>query len=155
MIKILDLKDKPGYLSTLAMWHQNEWSHLNPGETLEHRTKRMQPYLNDDFIPSTFIAIDKTVLGSASIVENDMETRPELSPWLASVFVAPEHRNNCVGNKLVSHFMTQAKNKGIKKLYLFTADKKDFYEQLGWHTYNNVQYHGHQVTIMQVTLNND
>lgn len=30
-------------------------------------------------------------MGSAAIINNDMDTRPELTPWLASVFVAPAY----------------------------------------------------------------
>jgi len=56
--------------------------------------------------------------------------------------------------KLVLHIMAQAKNQGIKTLYLFTPDKTAFYKTLGWHTHSLVQYRGHQVSIMQATLDN-
>ena len=153
MIEIVDLKDSADCLPTLALWHQGEWSDLNPGETIQHRIERMQLYLDDNFIPSTFVAKDKTILGSASIVSNDMETRPDLSPWLASVYVAPEHRQNGIGRLLVLHVMSRAKTEGINKLYLFTTDKKGYYQKLGWDINSIVQYHGHEVTIMQTTLN--
>ena len=153
MIEIVDLKDYADYLPTLAVWHQSEWSDLNPGETVKQRIKRMQPYLNDGFIPSTFVAKDKTSLGSASIVASDMETRPDLAPWLASVFVAPEHRRKGIGRQLILHVMGRAKIEGIKTLYLFTTDKESYYQKLGWNTDSIVQYRGHKVTIMQVTLN--
>ena len=153
MIDIVDLKDCADCLTTLASWHQGEWSDLNPGETIKQRIKRMQSYLNDSFIPSTFVACNKTILGSAAIVATDMETRPDLTPWLASVFVAPEYRNNGIGKQLVLHVMNRAKTEGIKTLYLFTTDKEDYYQKLGWIINSVVQYHGHQVTIMQITLN--
>lgn len=152
-IEIVDLKVNPDYLPTLALWHQGEWSALNPGETIEQRMQRMQPYLNDRFIPSTFVAINKTLLGSAAIVANDMETRLDLSPWLASVFVASEQRHKGIGRRLILHVMDLAKKEGIKILYLFTTDKEDFYQKLGWNFHSSVQYHDHEVTIMQVTLN--
>jgi len=154
-MQILDLKQATEHLSTLALWHQQEWAHLNPGETLKQRTARMQPYLNHEFIPSMFIAQDKTLLGSAAIVENDMAIKTGLSPWLASVFVSPEHRKKGVATELVDHVMTQAKNHGVKTLYLYTPDQSPFYEKQGWQTHSKVQYHGHSVTIMQLTLNKD
>ena len=153
MIEIVDLKNNADYLPTLALWHQGEWSALNPGETIEQRILRMQIHLNDRFIPSTFVAINKTILGSAAIVTNDMETRLDLSPWLASVFVASEHRHNGIGRKLILHVMDLAKKEGINILYLFTTDKEAYYQKLGWNFHSTVQYHGHEVTIMQVTLN--
>ena len=155
MMEILNLRACPEYLPVLAQWHHNEWLDLNPGQTLTQRIEKMQAYLDDNFIPSTFVAKDKTILGSASILANDMETRPQLSPWLASVFVAPEYRNRGVGTQLVLHVMAQAKNEGIKTLYLFTPDKTGFYKNLGWHTLSVMNYHGHEVSIMQTTLNND
>ena len=152
MVEIINLKDEPEHLTTLARWHQHEWSFLNPGETLEERILRMQPYLNADFIPSTFIAKDKCLLGSAAIVANDMDTRLELTPWLASVFVTPEKRQHGLGSKLVLHVMKQAKREGITTLYLFTPDKQNFYAKLGWITKSIEQYQGHEVTIMQTSL---
>ncbi len=155
MLEILNLKEKPDDLTTLARWHQDEWSYLNPGETLEHRVSRMQPYLNADFIPSTFIAVDNILLGSAAIIAQDMKTRPQLTPWLASVFVAPGCRRNGTGSKLVLHAMQQARNAGIKTLYLFTPDKQAFYLKLNWTIMNSEQYHGHEVTVMQTILAED
>ncbi|MCK4833283.1 MAG: GNAT family N-acetyltransferase [Gammaproteobacteria bacterium] len=153
MTEIKNLKDEPELLPILASWHQHEWSHLNPGETLEHRIDRMQTYLDNNFIPSTFIAENKTLLGSASIVSCDMETMPELTPWLASVFVAPEYRNKGIGRKLVRHIMSQAKRAGIKTLYLFTEDQIGFYLALDWTINCTAHYHQQEVTIMQITLN--
>ncbi len=127
MIKILNLKDEPDCLETLATWHQSEWSYLYPGESVKDRINRMRAYLNSNFIPSTFIAKDNALSGSCAIIEHDMETRLSLTPWLASVFVAPEYRQQGIGSKLVLHAMAQAKKEGISTLYLFTPDNKTFY----------------------------
>jgi N-acetylglutamate synthase-like GNAT family acetyltransferase len=154
MIEIINLKDEPALLPTLASWHHREWSFLNPAETLEDRIGRMQQFLNTDFIPGTFIAKDDCLLGSAAIVEHDMDNKPLLTPWLASVFVLPEHRLKGVGSKLVLHLMAQARDHGIRRLYLFTPDKQSFYLKLGWTIMCIEHYHGHEVTIMQSDLVN-
>lgn len=152
MCVIKNLTTIPDTLNLLAQWHQSEWAKFNPGETLEQRMVRMHDYLNPDFIPSTFVALDDCVLGSGAIVKNDMDSRPELSPWLASVYVLPGHRGRGIGSKLVQHIMSQAKSETYKKLYLFTTDKQDFYEKLGWQTFDVENYHGQQVNLMQVFL---
>ena len=152
MTKILNLRDKPELLETLARWHQAEWSQLNPGETLEQRIIRMQPFLNDKLIPSTYIAFDDVLYGSAAIVANDMDNRPELSPWLASVFVYPEYRNRGIGSALVRHVMQQAHKNNIEKLYLYTPDREAFYHKLGWRHIETVHYHGYEVSIMEADL---
>lgn len=153
MIKIFNLKDEPENLSTLAKWHQDEWSYLNPGEDLVARISRMQPFLNEDFIPSTFIARDEALLGSAAIVLRDLKTEPQLTPWLASVYVRPDVRKQGIGRQLVLHVMQQARNEGIDYLYLYTPNQEHFYIKLGWSTIDKRKHQGHDVTIMQVNLN--
>lgn len=152
MYLIKNLTEIPDILNVLAQWHQSEWAKFNPGETLEQRIVRMHDYLNHDFIPSTFVAVDDCVLGSGAIVKNDMNTRQELSPWLASVYVSPDHRGRGVGSKLVQHIMSQAKSMAYNKLYLYTTDKQSFYEKLGWRTFDIENYHGQKVSLMQATL---
>ena len=153
MNEIINLKDEPEHLTTLALWHHSEWSSLNPGESIDDRILRMQPHLNEAFMPSTFVIKDNSVLGSAAIVSQDMETNPSLTPWLASIYVTPEHRRHGLGRKLVKHVMAQAKHEGINKLYLFTPDKQNFYLKLGWTKKHTERYHDHEVTVMQVELN--
>jgi GNAT superfamily N-acetyltransferase len=153
MIKIINLKDEPENLLTLAKWHQDEWSYLNPGEDLVTRISRMQPFLNEDFIPSTFIARDKVLLGSAAIVLRDLKTEPQLTPWLASVYVRPDVRRQGIGRQLVLHVMEQARNEGIACLYLYTPDQEYFYIKLGWSTIDKRKHQGYDVTIMAVNLN--
>lgn len=154
MLDIINLKHQPQHIATLAEWHHKEWSHFNPHESISQRITRMQTYLNTDFIPTTYIATDNELLGSAAIVANDMETKPELSPWLASVYVSERKRNNGIGTKLVEHIMRQAQTNDINKLYLLTPDQRLFYQRLGWGVLSEEHYHGTTVTIMQITLNN-
>jgi N-acetylglutamate synthase-like GNAT family acetyltransferase len=153
MLKIINLRNEPENLLTLASWHQDEWSYLNPGEDLVARISRMQSFLNEDFIRSTFIARDEVLLGSAAIVLQDMKTEPQLTPWLASVFIRPEARRQGVGRQLVLHVMEQARKEGIDCLYLYTPDQESFYIKLGWSTIDKLKHQGHDVTIMQVKLN--
>lgn len=149
-MQILNLKEQPRHIAQLAAWHHHEWASLNPGRTLEQRIESMQSYLSDDLIPGTFIATGSNLMGSAAIVANDMDTRPELTPWLASVFVAPAYRNQGIGSRLVTHVMQQVKAAGIARLYLFTPDRVSFYQRLGWQKLNQESYRGHSVTIMSV-----
>jgi N-acetylglutamate synthase-like GNAT family acetyltransferase len=112
----------------------------------------MQPFLNDKPIPNTYIAFDTVLSGSAAIVENDMDNWPDLSPWLASVFVIPDYRNQGIGSALVRHVMQQAQQSNIDKLYLYTPDREAFYQKLGWRRINTENYHGHEVSIMEADL---
>ena len=151
-MKIIDLKFEPHHIPVLAGWHHGEWSYLNPHWSVEQREEEMRLHLTDDLMPSTFVALEEQLLGSASIVEHDMDKKPDLSPWLASVFVSPENRRKGVGSKMVIHVMEKAKEAGIPVLYLFTPDKEHFYQKIGWHAISKETYHGHLVTVMQANL---
>lgn len=149
-MNIIDLAAEPEHIPTLAAWHHREWAHLNPGATLEERIDRMQGYLASGLVPSTFICKqDGQLAGSAALVASDMDTRPMLTPWLASVFVAPSFRRQGIGGELVRHVMLRAKLGGIETLYLFTPDRQMFYQKLGWRTLSREAYRGVAVTVMQ------
>jgi len=153
MSEILDLRDRPHYLPTLAQWHHAEWEHINPGLTLQQRIEKMAFYLHADFVPSTFVwEDDDAVLGSAAIIDSDMDTHPEWMPWLASVFVQQDRRGEGIGTALVRHAMDAARSQGIPSLYLFTPDQVGFYQVLGWKPILQEQYRGERVTIMKVEL---
>ena len=147
-VQFADLRAHPEYLPQLAAWHHQEWLALNPGQTLAQRIQAMQAYLGSSFVPTTYIATADGLLGSAAIISHDMDNKPELSPWLASVFVAPEYRNQGIGSRLVKHVMKQAAEAGLSSLYLFTPDRVSFYQRLGWQVLASESYRDHDVTVM-------
>ena len=140
-------------IHTLAKWHYAQWGYLNPGDSVETRIADFNAQLGSKGIPITFIALSEaTLLGSASLVAHDMDTRPDLSPWLASVYVAPEYRNRGVGSALVRRAMEEARDRGVGRLYLFTPNKEAFYTHLGWSTVERTDYKGEPVVIMAYTF---
>lgn len=150
---ILDLRSDPHHLATLAEWHQEEWAHLNPGETLGMRIRRMEGYLGEAFVPSMFICrCDGGLAGSAAVVACDMDTRPGLTPWLASVFVPPEFRRRGIGAALVRHTMAETSRAGFSKMYLYTLDQERLYQAIGWTTLAYEVYKGVDVVVMEAEL---
>lgn len=148
-MEIINLKSQPQHLEQLAQWHQDEWGYLNPGESLGMRVERMQAYLNQDAIPSMWLAIDgDELIGSAAIDECDMETRPTQTPWLASVFVEPRHRRRGIAATLIKHVLSEAADMKEECLYLFTSDQEAYYQQLGAELITREEYHQEQVSVM-------
>lgn len=138
-------------IPSLAKWHHGQWTIYNPGETLADRVARLEAQAGNYDLPLTWVALeDDLLLGSASLVLSDMETKPELKPWLASLFVAPEHRCRGVGGKLVERIEQEARERGFKKLFLFTPDQDKFYRRLGWRILEKVEYHNDLVTLMVI-----
>ena len=154
------LADHPGFIPTLARWHHEQWKHLDPGDSVEKRIAQLQAHLREQQIPTTFVAMSlpdgagserdrAEVLGSASLIAHDMDTHPELSPWLASVFVTPEHRGRGIGTALVQRVIQEAAALGVARLYLFTTpDKQGFYTRLGLSLIEHTRYRGYRQLVM-------
>ena len=150
-MNIIDLRTGPHHIPTLAQWHHDEWSYLNPGGSVEKRIERMRTYLGENLIPTMLIAVEgNDVLGSAALIASDMDTKPELSPWLANVYVRADKRGLGVGAKLVKSVMDLAKQNQLPRIYLFTPDQENFYAKMGWQTLSKENYRNSLVTIMQL-----
>ena len=148
-MRIEYLADEWEALPILARWQHKEWGHFRPGDTLEKRTARLAGMANRDRIPLTVVALEgDEVLGSASLIEHDMDTRMELMPWLAGVFVEETHRRRGIGAELVRRIMSEAGKFQVPLLYLYTVHSEKFYEALGWRMLERTFYREHDVVIM-------
>lgn len=141
-------------LPTLAAWHHAQWGYLHPGDTVEDRERRLGRQAQTDGVPLVVVALEEgQPLGSASIVAHDMDTHPEWTPWLASVFVAPPYRGRGIGTALVERIEDEARRMDVESLYLYTPDRPTFYQRLGWHPLSREAYRGDAVTVMRKVLN--
>ncbi|HWM24314.1 MAG TPA: GNAT family N-acetyltransferase [Chthoniobacterales bacterium] len=148
-MKIEYLSDRPEFLPTLAQWHHQEWSALRPGDSVEARTIRLQGWCGRGRIPLTVIALSEDeLLGSASLIAHDMDDRLELTPWLAGVFVAPDHRRKGIGAAVVRRIMDEAASLKVSRLYLYTVDSTAFYASLGWSAVEKTRHRQKEVSIM-------
>ena len=82
----------------------------------------------------------------------DFELRPNLSPWLAGVFVRPQHRKKGVGTALVSRIECEAKALGFETLYLYTAHSESLYERLGWKVVERCLHNNREYAVMAKAL---
>lgn len=153
--KIDHLARYPGLIPVLARWHHREWQHLNP-ETydLQARINEYQQTATDlASLPQMLIAhINGHALGSVRLIMSDMDTRPELSPWLASLYVPPDFRRQGIATRLISEIEIVAKQSGFEQLYLFTEDKCEMYNRLGWQEQSHEKYYEKQVIVMTKSL---
>jgi GNAT superfamily N-acetyltransferase len=147
------LADQPQFIPEIASWYFREWGHLRPGDSVERRIERVTQAAGHRRIPTVMVASQEgRLLGSAMLVANDMDIRPELTPWLAGVFTAPKERRKGVAALLIQRVVEEARNAGFPKLYLYTFNAQDYYGRLGWKVHENTCYLGHEVTVMDFTL---
>ena len=147
------LADHPELIARLARLHFEQWGYLRPGETLEERTRRLEACSGRRSVPSVVVALEAgELLGSAMLVANDMAARPNLTPWLAGVYVVASARGHGCGPALVSSIESEAAALGVSRLYLYTPDAVDFYSGLGWTVDEHYRYLGSGVTVMSKLL---
>lgn len=127
------LADHLHHVPQLATWHHAQWGHIGTGNSVARRAVRLHGEANYQKVPTTVIAQEGDVLlGSASLIANDLHSHPHLTPWLASVYVTADRRRAGIGSALVQRIMAEARELGYEKLYLVTEDAQSFYAKLGW-----------------------
>ena len=148
-MEIVPLADKKEFIAELAELHHAEWKHLNPSLTLEGRAEAIADAARREGIPSFFIATAGGLLiGSAALVQNDMDAKPNLSPWLAAVYVKDGFRHQGIATKLIARCEDEAARSGANTWYLYTEFASRLYESLGWSHMERCEYKGVTVDIM-------
>ncbi len=152
-MRIVPLVERPDLVEQVSAWGFAEWGHLNPGQTLEQRTVRIRGKMNVDRVPIAFVALDEEdqIAGTASLIFDDLEGDPR-NPWLASVFVPPEHRKKGIASALVRTVEDAARRLGYSRLYLFTSSAPTLYAGLGWRALEQRDYRGEHIQVMDKSL---
>ena len=133
MLRIEYLADHPELAPTLARWHYDSWQDLIPNWSYEIALEELSSHRDRAAIPTTFVAFrNDALVGSASLLVEDMPEWRHLTPWVASVFVIPSERGRKIGSRLVRHAVTVAGRLGMKEVYLLTPGQAGFYRRLGW-----------------------
>ena len=152
-MRVVPLVERPDLVEQVSVWGFAEWGHLNPGQTLEERTARIRGKMNVDRVPIAFVALDEEgrIVGTASLIFDDLEGDPR-NPWLASVFVSPEHRKKGIASALVRTVEDAARRIGYSRLYLFTSSAPTLYAGLGWRALEQRDYRGEHIQVMDRSL---
>nr|WP_044641506.1 GNAT family N-acetyltransferase [Risungbinella massiliensis] len=83
-------------------------------------------------IPRFYIALlNESIIGTYALIRNDLNSRQDLFPWFACLYVNPEHRGKAIGSQLLEHAIQEIGKKGYQNLYL-TTDLEGYYEKYGW-----------------------
>ncbi|RDY72533.1 N-acetyltransferase [Halobacillus trueperi] len=91
-----------------------------------------QSLKNEDELPLFYILLNEDeIIGTYALLRNDMNSRQDLCPWLACLYVHPDHRGRKIGKQLLSHAIEEASRIGYDDLHLAT-DLEGYYEKYGW-----------------------
>jgi N-acetylglutamate synthase-like GNAT family acetyltransferase len=131
---ISDLRQRPEFLDIVAMRIWQAWWR-ETGQPLDYIAGRLQrENLNADPIPFALVAHDGAeFLGTSSVITADLPERPQLTPWVAAVWVEPQARRRGVGAALVERAALDCFALGMVSAYLCARrERASFYERLGW-----------------------
>jgi GNAT superfamily N-acetyltransferase len=130
---ISDLRQRPEFFDTVAdrIW-QAWWK--PDGHPLDYISGRLHETMNAAPIPLALVAFEgEKFLGTASVIASDLAERPQLSPWVAAVWVETQARRRGVGAALVNRAVQDCFALGIGRVYLCARPQlSGFYEGLGW-----------------------
>jgi GNAT superfamily N-acetyltransferase len=153
-MKIEYLADHIDRLREVAALHQEEWPSPQLGDSIDGRAQTLAVCCQRGAIPVGVIAFDQNQLcGFALLVLQDFELRPDLSPWLAGVFVRPQHRQRGIGSALVTRIEYEAQTLGVNTVYLYTAQSRTLYARLGRQAIEQCLHNDRHFTVMAKALN--
>jgi GNAT superfamily N-acetyltransferase len=147
-VRIERVADRPELAEVVAGWHFAEWGHLTPTLSLADRVHGVLAAGE-----GTYVAFEgDDPIGTAGLVAHDMDTHPDLGPWLAGVYVTPDRRRRGVAAALTGHVADEAAAVGATTLYLYTDSAQSYWERLGWYRLGDEPYLGETVTVMGLAL---
>ncbi|MGE4349324.1 MAG: GNAT family N-acetyltransferase [Candidatus Berkiella sp.] len=115
---------------------------------------KLREHLNTEQLPITYIALqDGKPVGTSSLRITD-GIRPDLMPWLASLFVLPEYRGKGIAQALIETVKHKAQQLKYPTLYLLAFDQSipQWYAKLGWQIIGDDFLHHHPIKLMEIPL---
>ncbi|MBI1218329.1 MAG: GNAT family N-acetyltransferase [Rhodobacteraceae bacterium] len=132
-LAITELRTAAAFAETVSDRIWRAWWQED-GFPLSHIADRVAASLTTTGLPLSLVAHrGGRFLGTASLIPSDLDARPQLSPWVAAVWVEPDHRNTGIGTALVQAAADLAFARGFGPVYLCaTPANSGFYQRIGW-----------------------
>jgi len=130
---ISDLRQQPAFLDAVADRIWRAWW-KDQGVPANYIVGRLQESMNPSPIPFALVAHrGETFMGTASVIQSDLEERPQYTPWVAAVWVDPKYRMQEIGSGLVARAAEAAFALNIRRVYLCARkERRRFYTRQGW-----------------------
>ena len=143
----------PDFIPTLAKWFLRQSPDYFKDKTWQDVAETFYERLNDNKIPLALVAFEgKKVFGTISLLEESISTRPNLTPWIAGLYVCEEQRHRGIGGHLIEAAVNEALQLGVERLYIGISKAEDYYTKLGWRTVERTIYYGKEIIIMRLDL---
>ncbi len=151
------LKNHQYLVTTCAQWSYSEWGNYTPDRPLADFISSRKAYAqHTDQLPLTIVAFkDGVPVGMCSLTKT-RGILPELTPWLAALYIVPDYRNQGIGVSLEQEIGAIALRMGYLKIYCFTSDPLiiSWYQKQGWNVREKSWIRDHEVTVLEKELLN-
>lgn len=152
-MEIAYLNDHPEFAPRLARLQAEAWQHLYRDWDFAVAIAEFAVQHADGRVPTTLIALrDGTLLGSVSLIHDDLPGWEHLNPWLASLYVLREFRGQWIGSALVGAVERLLIAGRVARAYLFTETGETFFARLGWTRFASTTVLTYPAVVMSKTL---
>lgn len=142
--------DQPGLAPIVAEWLVKAFAYPGSRSVADMTALILMPPVGPE---ETFVLFEQDrPVGTASLAAQDLASRPDLTPWLAGVFVHPAFRGRGYATALVRQVEAFAMTASLPALWLYTWTAEPLYARLGWQRVGLEQNRGSDVVLMKRSL---
>ncbi|WP_277966640.1 GNAT family N-acetyltransferase [Pantoea trifolii] len=148
------LAQQPQLLDAVTQMLHREWSDFPNWRDASVIQQRLQARNAAEAKTLTLVATtsDGEVMATASIIHYELHDIAEREFWLGEVITAAEHRGKGLASDLVTRLITEARQRGITTLWLYTPDQQALYRRFGWQDVEQREIADEEVTVMKLAL---
>ncbi len=143
------LADCRDMIPVLARWFRKQWSDqlpMDPEESFARCARR-------NALPQSLVAFRaQQAVGTVSVLPTSVASHPQLSPWVAALYVRPACRHAGIATQMVSAALEQAWSLGFDRIYIGIQAAREHYEKLGWRFEALGSSNGETILILRKSL---
>src|SRR4051812_27715440 len=121
-LDIEPLTDESDFATRIANLQFELWGPLTGFDSISDYERFLRNTIRSTGLPTVLVARrGAAFVGSVNLLISEMTIRPDLSPWLAQLFVVDAERGGGTGNALIGAVTEHAARLGFRRIYLYTS----------------------------------